>query len=149
MSERPFAYVCSPFRGATEANAERARGYCRQVFKAGYAPLAPHLYFPQFLNDEIPKEREAGMAMGVALLPLCRAIVVCGDQLTEGMKLEVAAARRLDIPVYSLDIFLQEVSEEQSAKKPSVLKQIAEAREHGAPTSKPKRDGRKSRGEEL
>jgi dienelactone hydrolase len=154
MANRPFAYVCSPFRGDVEKNAERAREYCRKVFDAGYAPIAPHLYFPQFVNDEIPKEREAGMAMGTALLPLCRVIVICGDEFTEGMRLETAAARRLGIPIYSLGIFLEKASQWRSAvaavEKSSVLRQIAEVRAQGAPSDKPKPGKpRKSRGEEL
>ncbi len=72
MADRPLAFVCSPLRGDTEANMERARGYCRQVFEAGYTPLAPHLIFTQFLRDNVPEERAAGMEMGAKLLKKCR-----------------------------------------------------------------------------
>jgi dienelactone hydrolase len=68
VTDRPFIYICSPFRGDIEANIERARGYCRQVFDAGYHPVCPHIYFPQFLRDSVPEEREAGMMMGETLL---------------------------------------------------------------------------------
>jgi hypothetical protein len=103
MSDRPLIYVCSPFRGDTQGNAERARGYCRKITEAGYTPLAPHLYFPQFLNDGDPQEREAAMGMGMALLPYCRALVVCGDSITEGMKREVLRAKELGVEVCSLE----------------------------------------------
>jgi len=106
MSDRPFAYVCSPYRGDTEANAEKARGYCREVFEAGYSPLAPHLFFPQFLNDNIPKEREAGMEMAAALLPQCRVLVVCGDDITEGMASEIRLAQELGIECCALENIL-------------------------------------------
>ena len=102
-ADRPFAYVCSPFRGDTEANTERAREYCRQVFDAGYTPLAPHLIFPQFLNDGVPDEREAGIGMGTSLLPLCRVLLVCGNNITEGMKAEIQQAQRLGIEVCALE----------------------------------------------
>jgi len=103
MSDRPFAYVCSPFRGDVAGNAERARAYCRQVFDAGYLPFAPHIYFPQFLNDDSPQEREAGMTMGAALLPLCRVLIVCGDSVSEGMKQEIQLAKSLGVEICSLE----------------------------------------------
>ena len=103
MADRPFAYVCSPFRGDVERNTARAREYCRQVYEAGYTPLAPHLYFTQFLNDDYPKERVAGMEMGTALLPLCRVLLVCGNDITEGMKTEIGHAKRLGIEVCALE----------------------------------------------
>ena len=57
MTDRPLAYICSPYRGDEEANAERAREYSRQVFEAGYLPVTPHIYFSQFLSESIPEER--------------------------------------------------------------------------------------------
>jgi len=101
--DRPFAYVCSPFRGDVEKNTARAREYCRQVYEAGYTPLAPHLYFTQFLNDDYPKERVAGMEMGVALLPMCRVLLVCGNDITEGMKAEIQHANRIGVEVCNLE----------------------------------------------
>lgn len=102
MAERPFAYVCSPLRGDTSANMAQAREYSRQVFEAGYCPITPHIFFPQFLKDDIPAEREAGMKMGESLLPLCRVLVVCGDTISEGMKQEIAAAQNLGIETCTL-----------------------------------------------
>lgn len=102
MADKPFAYVCSPYKGDTEVNAARAREYSRKVFDAGYTPLAPHLLFPQFLNDNIPKERAAGMEMGIQLLANCRALVVCGNEITEGMAREIKRAEELRIPTITL-----------------------------------------------
>jgi len=102
LSERPFAYVCSPFRGDAEKNKERAKEYSRSVFDAGYIPITPHLYFTNFLSDDNPKERTAGMEMGLALLPHCRVLLVCGDQITEGMKTEIQHAQKLGVEVCSL-----------------------------------------------
>ena len=31
-------------------------------------PIAPHIYFPQFLSDEIAEEREFGLKAGLSLL---------------------------------------------------------------------------------
>lgn len=103
MQNRPFAFVCSPFRGDLEANAEKAREYSHRVFEAGYTPLAPHLLFPQFLNENNPAEREAGIQMGMGLLARCRLLVVCGDKISEGMAREIKLAGELKIPVAPLD----------------------------------------------
>lgn len=48
---------------------------------AGYAPFAPHLFFPQFLDDEIPEERELGMFMAIIMLTKCAELWVFGDRI--------------------------------------------------------------------
>lgn len=101
--KRTFVYICSPFRGNTSANVKMAREYCRKAYKAGYLPLAPHLLFPQFLSDNVPEERENGMAMAKALLRRCRLIMVCGDTVTDGMMEEIMLANRLNMPVAPLE----------------------------------------------
>ena len=60
---RPLVYICSPFAGDTEGNTEKARRYCRFAVKNGAIPLAPHLLFPQFLDDGKSAERAIGMFM--------------------------------------------------------------------------------------
>ena len=70
MSERKKVFICSPFRGDMEGNARKAAGYCRTAWKKGVLPVAPHLLFPQFLNEGIevrfmePEELEGGGAYG-------------------------------------------------------------------------------------
>lgn len=45
-------YICSPYRGDTETNIRKAQQYCKQAIKENHIPIAPHLYFPQILDDE-------------------------------------------------------------------------------------------------
>ena len=93
-------YICSPCRGDYDNNIENAITYCRQVFKLGYMPVAPHIYFTRFLNDDIPEEREAAMKAGSRLLLECSEVWVFGlDNPSEGMKAEIALAIRSGIPV--------------------------------------------------
>ena len=99
MSDRPYAYICSPYRGDVEANTQKARQYCRDAYDAGYTPWAPHLYFPQFLSDADPQERAEGIAMALELLLLCDVLIVCGDETTEGMAQEIALAKELGIRI--------------------------------------------------
>jgi hypothetical protein len=43
------------------------------------------------------------MEMGAALLPYCRVLVVCGEQITEGMKQEIMLTQRLGIEICTLE----------------------------------------------
>ena len=61
---RPIVYICSPYAGDVERNVAAARRYSRFAMETGYIPIAPHLLFPQFLNDGDPAERELGLFFG-------------------------------------------------------------------------------------
>lgn len=95
-------YVCSPFAGATkeetECNITFAREACKFVvnYNPGqpYMPIAPHLLFPQFLNDNSELERGIGKNFGLNLISsLCDEVWVFGDKLSTGMAEELAFAR--------------------------------------------------------
>ena len=93
-------YVCSPYAGATEENTRNARRYCEYVAKScGAIPLAPHLLFPQFLNDQVPSEREFGCMAGLQLLSECDELWYFGDSITQGMTQEICFALEHNIPV--------------------------------------------------
>lgn len=89
---RPIVYICSPYRGDPEGNAEKARRYCRFAVESGAIPVAPHLFFPQFMKEET--ERELAMQMDMVLLAHCRQVWVFGSFLSEGMGAEIAQAKR-------------------------------------------------------
>lgn len=89
---RPVVYVCSPYAGDVEANTARARRYCRYVTNQGGIPLAPHLYLPQFLDEE--SERELALFMDIALLSRCVELWVFGDVISAGMEKEIQYAQR-------------------------------------------------------
>ena len=102
---RPVVYVCSPFSDAPAENAERARRYCRFAVDNGYAPFAPHLFFPQFLNDDIPDERELGLFMAIIMLTKCAELWVFGDHITKGMSQEIrkAESRNMIVRYFTTD----------------------------------------------
>ena len=60
---RPIVYICSPLSGDMDANQEAARRYCRYAVDSGYIPIAPHIYFTQFMNEHSPKERNLALFM--------------------------------------------------------------------------------------
>ena len=53
-------YVCSKLRGNVEENQEKVKQYCRQVVDEGNLPIAPHIYFTQFMDDNNESERKKG-----------------------------------------------------------------------------------------
>lgn len=77
---RPIVYICSPYSGDVEVNIANARRYCRFAVDAGYIPIAPHLLFPQFLNDGDRLERMLGLHCGNALMSKCAEVWVFGKQ---------------------------------------------------------------------
>lgn len=72
---RPLVYICSPLAGDTEGNTQKARRYSRFAVRNGAIPLAPHLLFPQFLDDTKPAERAIGMFDGDGTARQMRAAV--------------------------------------------------------------------------
>ena len=88
-----FAYICSPYRDNPRVNVMRARHYCKFAVSQGRIPLAPHLYFPQFMSEAA--EREEVMQLNFELLKLCGEVWVFGDKITEGMAMEIERARKV------------------------------------------------------
>jgi len=75
-------------------NQENARTYCRFAVDAGYIPIAPHIYFPQFMNDNDRKERDLALFMDIVLLSKCAELWVFGEKTTSGMSIEIEKAKR-------------------------------------------------------
>lgn len=92
-------FVCSPYRGDAEKNTNRARCYCRFVVDKGFIPIAPHLLFPQFMNDNLSKERNQAIQMNLGILRKCSELWAFGRETTIGMWQEIKAAKEFGIPV--------------------------------------------------
>ena len=106
---RPLVYICSPYAGDMEANAAHARHYCRYAVDTGYIPLAPHLYFPQFMIDRNPNERNLALFMDIVLLRKCQEVWVFGSVISTGMALEIAKAKKHNQKIRYFTQKLQEV----------------------------------------
>ena len=72
---RPVVYICSPLAGDMVKNQENARTYCRFAVEAGCVPIAPHIYFTQFMNDNDRRERDLALFMDIVLLSKMRRAV--------------------------------------------------------------------------
>ena len=93
-------YICSPYRGYTFSNAEAAQQFCKwAAFEKDVLPVAPHIYFTQFFEDDVPEQRKIGMDMGIQWLNECSEIWVLGETLSDGMAREIAEAGRLGLPI--------------------------------------------------
>ena len=105
-------YVCSPYKAASlseadrewemKENVKRAKLACRILVKLGYLPLAPHLYFTQFLKDEDAQERATGIRFGMEWLEAADEVWVFGETISEGMAAEIKRAHELKKPVCNL-----------------------------------------------
>ena len=105
---RPIVYICSPYSGDVVGNVAAARRYCRFAVDKGFIPIAPHLLYPQFLNDDDPSERELGLFFGNALLSKCAEVWVFGSRISSGMEAEIKRAKWKD---YHLRYFTEECQE--------------------------------------
>lgn len=102
-------FICSPYAGDIEGNKIKARRYCRFAMAQGQLPFAPHLLFPQFLDDADPAERETGLNMGLSVLGYCHELWRFGSEISPGMAAEIEWAKKLKIPVRRFDTNCREI----------------------------------------
>lgn len=110
-----LVYICSPYAGNIEENIRFAKAACRYAMKQECTPIAPHLLYPQFLNDAVPVERKAGTQMGLRILSICDELWVCGSYISNGMEKEIVEAKRLGIPVRK--ILAEQIQKEQTIRQ--------------------------------
>ena len=95
-----LVYIASPLRGEIlsekdySKNIKKATEYCEKACSLGVLAFAPHLYFTQFYNDTIPEQREKGLEMGLSMLEKCEELWVMGKNISQGMRGEIAHAKR-------------------------------------------------------
>ncbi len=106
---RPLIYICSPLSGEIEGNLERARKFCRFALEKGQIPLAPHLMFSQFLNEDDLVEREIALFMDIVLLGKCSEMWVLGNTVSPGMQAEIEVAKRRRQPIRYFNRDFEEV----------------------------------------
>lgn len=123
MKENKLVYIASPYAGDVGANVTFAKAACRYAMDQGCTPVAVHLLYPQMLDDAVPAEREAGIRMGLRVLESCDELWLCGERMSHGMQAELAAAKRLGVPVIRIPDIPQEVpkqAESSTEMKPGL-----------------------------
>ena len=74
---------------------------------------APHLQNTQFLEDEVPEERKAGIDLGIEILNRADELWCFGTELTDGMRQELRYAIEHDIPIKYFNAICQEVKKHE------------------------------------
>ena len=107
---RPIVYIASPFSGDVAINVENARRYSKYAVDHGFIPVAPHLLYPQFMDDTIEKDRELGMFFGIVLMSKCAEVWICGGRVSEGMEQEIRTAKKKGYKLRYFDNDMKEVN---------------------------------------
>ena len=89
-------FLSHPFAENPGVNVARVITFARRIALEGHLPLAPHLLFRRVLDERT--ERELALRLCLRLVSLSNEVRVFG-QSSEGMRLELAEAERLGIPV--------------------------------------------------
>ncbi len=92
-------FICSPYAGEVIRNVDNARKYCKFAITKNNLPIAPHLLFPQFLDDKDKEQRMLGLGFGLQLMKQCQEVWVFGDEVSEGMAKEIKMAKKRNKPI--------------------------------------------------
>lgn len=94
--------IISPLRGDYARNHRYALLCAKDCIQRGESPFASHLFYPLFLDDQLPDDRFAGMNAGRDWMEAAQVIAVYTDLgISEGMKGDIEfAQKRKMIPQY-------------------------------------------------
>ena len=81
--KKPFAYITAVWKGGEFTVIDQAAVYCRKVYEAD------------------------GIDIGRELLRRSHVLIVCGDEVDESVKNDIAVAQRLGITATTLDGILK------------------------------------------
>jgi len=95
-SRPTVVYVCHRFASDPQHHCEAVKRVCRALVSNGCVPLAPQLLLPQFMDEDT--ERDLAIRFCLRLVAVCDKVRVFGEP-SAGMRLEIAEAQRLGIPV--------------------------------------------------
>ena len=107
---KPLVYIASPYAGDIETNVRRAQGYCRFAVTKNCIPIAPHLHYPQFMDDSDKEQRELGLFFALVLLGKCDELWIFGDRVSNGMSQEIKKAEKRGIPIRRFSFKREEVN---------------------------------------
>lgn len=90
----------SPYAGDVNVNLMYLRRCCRHSIDLGEHPFASHLFYTQFLDDDVKEERKAGMEAGFDWMSQAEQVVVYIDLgISNGMKKGIEKAQSVNLPV--------------------------------------------------
>jgi len=116
MAKSKRVFICSPLRGNFKNNINKAKKYSRFAALNGCLPIAPHVYFTNFLDDSHNEERNRGLSLGKELLKDCEELWIFDTWISEGMKSEIELAQSLNIPILNKSEEFLEWAKSQSVE---------------------------------
>lgn len=99
-----LAYVAHPIRGDVPGNTARVRRWLRYLASAdpNTAHIAPYLVDLEIWDDADEAQRELGLRRCEAAVMHCDVLILCGGEVTAGMRRERAAAEIAGVRVVDL-----------------------------------------------
>lgn len=115
------AIIESPFKGTSPEDRAENIKYglmaCKHAADLGFVPFASHLFFPQFLNEDVPEERQLGIEMGYDFWEKSDVILFYVDRgISSGMEKALAKAFMEGKPVRK--IALKEIQNATGGHRP-------------------------------
>ena len=110
-------YIISRYRAndskQLEFNKSVARHFCKAIVDEGKVPVAPHLSYTQFLDDDFQDDRARGLDLGILELRHSQEflLVIIDGIISEGMQNEIQEVSRLGIPGRIVSMTKQEIKE--------------------------------------
>ena len=93
-------YIISRYSAKTwherRFNKEVTKYYCRRIAEAGKRPVAPHLFYTQFMDDDDPEARRLGLDFAIKDLDECDSflLVIVDGFISSGMRGEIEHVTR-------------------------------------------------------
>ena len=99
-----LVFVASPYRAETQEGVEKNLAFALSFMKKLWemkreVGIAPHCYFPQFLEESDDLCRKAGIDCGLEIMKLCSKMYVVGEIISKGMEIEIDVAKSLSMPI--------------------------------------------------
>lgn len=99
----------SPYAGNRQTNIEYAHRAMLHALSLDESPIASHLLYTQFLDDNHPEQRVLGMRAGLAWYKVAEACVVYKDMgVSQGMSVGISVAKKNNVPVIFREIGMWE-----------------------------------------
>ncbi len=105
--EMLIVYLAHPFTGSPPENIERVTRIAKRIISYShrenispfYAPVVPHLLLSVYSEESNPGIRHITEELSLALVRASDELWIVSDTISDGMKLEIEAARATDIRV--------------------------------------------------
>jgi hypothetical protein len=99
--QKKLVFIAHPIRGNLADNMEKIFAICKQVHEEGHIPIAPYLISLLSLRDGVAEDRKLGLEANLVAFErgFIDELWLYGDRISEGMKIEVALAKKLGIPI--------------------------------------------------